>query len=136
MWRYLSGTIALACAGTAAFIYAGAASAQEDYPNRPVRIIVPWPPGQATDLAGRVMAQKLAELLGQQIVIDNRAGAGGMIGTDVAMETAMQSPDVREKLFTVGVELDYRRTDEFTRYLADQSTRYADIIKKGNIKIE
>ena len=53
-----------------------------------------------------------------------------------AMETAMQSPEVREKLLTIGVEFDYRRTDEFTRYLADQSTRYADIIKKSNIKIE
>jgi tripartite-type tricarboxylate transporter receptor subunit TctC len=53
-----------------------------------------------------------------------------------AMETAMQSPEVREKLLTIGVEFDYRRIDEFTRYLADQSARYADIIKKGNIKIE
>ncbi len=63
---------------------AGAASAQQDFPNRPMRMIVPWPPGQAADLVGRVMAQKMGEVLGQQIVIDNRAGAGGMIGTDVA----------------------------------------------------
>jgi len=63
---------------------AGAAGAQQDYPNRPLRMIVPWPPGQATDLVGRVMAQKMSDVLGQQIVIDNRAGAGGMIGTDVA----------------------------------------------------
>ena len=62
---------------------AGAAGAQQDYPNRPLRMIVPWPPGQATDLVGRVMAQKMSDVLGQQIVIDNRAGAGGMIGTDV-----------------------------------------------------
>jgi tripartite-type tricarboxylate transporter receptor subunit TctC len=312
----------------AALVFGAAASAQENYPSRPLRMIVPWPPGQATDLAGRVVAQKLAELLGQQIVIDNRAGAGGMIGTEVAaratpdgytllaassgpvsinpllqkapydpardlapvanvclspfllvtvpqfpastardfvavvkanpgkytfassgtgasahlvaewfnglagvqvthipykgsvpaltdvisgrvdyafetvastmphiksgrlktygismgrpsalapgieplataanlpgfdaaawigvmatagtpkaviarlgaaMETAMRSPDVREKLLTVGVEFDYRPTQEFTRYLKDQSARYADIIKKGNIKIE
>jgi tripartite-type tricarboxylate transporter receptor subunit TctC len=63
---------------------AGAVCAQQDYPNRPMRMIVPWPPGQAADLVGRVMAQKMGEVLGQQIVIDNRAGAGGMIGTDVA----------------------------------------------------
>ena len=68
----------------------GSASAQQDYPNRPLRMVVPWPPGQATDLVGRVMAQKLSEVLGQQIVIDNRAGAGGMIGTDVA---AKATPD-------------------------------------------
>ena len=74
----------------AVLAFAGAAGAQQNYPNRPLRMIVPWPPGQATDLAGRVMAQKLAELLGQQIVIDNRAGAGGMIGTEVA---AKATPD-------------------------------------------
>ncbi len=69
---------------------AGAVCAQQDYPNRPMRMIVPWPPGQAADLVGRVMAQKISEVLGQQIVIDNRAGAGGMIGTDVA---AKATPD-------------------------------------------
>ena len=67
---------------------AGAACAQQDYPNRPLRMIVPWPPGQATDLVGRVMAQKMSDVLGQQIVIDNRAGAGGMIGTDIAAKAA------------------------------------------------
>jgi tripartite-type tricarboxylate transporter receptor subunit TctC len=69
---------------------AGAVCAQQDFPNRPLRMIVPWPPGQAADLVGRVMAQKMSEVLGQQIVIDNRAGAGGMIGTDVA---AKATPD-------------------------------------------
>src|SRR5215212_9181921 len=69
---------------------AGAVGAQRDFPNRPLRMIVPWPPGQAADLVGRVMAQKMSEVLGQQIVIDNRAGAGGMIGTDVA---AKATPD-------------------------------------------
>ena len=68
----------------AMLVVAGAAGAQQDFPNRPLRMIVPWPPGQAADLVGRVMAQKLGDVLGQQIVIDNRAGAGGMIGTDVA----------------------------------------------------
>lgn len=311
-----------------ALVIASAAFAQKDYPNRPLRMIVPWPPGQATDLVGRVMAQKMSEILGQQIVIDNRAGAGGMIGTDVAAkatpdgytllsassgpvtinpllqkapyeaerelapvanvclspyllvampqfpaatarefvallkanpgkysfassgtgatghlvaewfnsiagvqvthvpykgsvpaltdviagrvgytfetiaatmphvksgrlktyglslgrpsglapgieplatsanltgfdaaawigvmvtagtpkaviaklaaaaETAMQSAEVRERLFTIGVEVDYRRPDDFTRYLKEQTARYVDIIKKGNIKIE
>ncbi len=56
---------------------------QQAYPNRPIRMIVPWPPGQATDLAGRVVAQELTKLLGQQVIADNRPGAGGMIGTDL-----------------------------------------------------
>jgi tripartite-type tricarboxylate transporter receptor subunit TctC len=47
-------------------------------------MIVPWPPGQATDLIGRVVSQKVSELIGQPIVPENRAGAGGMIATDAA----------------------------------------------------
>ena len=74
----------------AALVLCATAQAQQNYPNRPLRMIVPWPPGQATDLVGRVMAQKMSEVLGQQVVIDNRAGAGGMIGTDVV---AKATPD-------------------------------------------
>ena len=62
----------------------GAALAQQPYPNRPLRMVIPWPPGQATDLVGRVVAQKLGEVLGQPVVAENRAGAGGMTGTDTA----------------------------------------------------
>ena len=67
---------------------AGTALAQQDYPNRSMRMVVPWPPGQATDLVGRVIAQRLGELLGHQVVVDNRSGAGGMIGTDIVAKAA------------------------------------------------
>ena len=74
----------------AIFFFASTAIAQQNYPVRPLRMIIPWPPGQATDLVGRVMAQKISEVLGQPVVTDNRPGAGGMIGTDVV---AKASPD-------------------------------------------
>ena len=74
----------------AALAFAGAAAAQQNYPSRPLRIVIPWPPGQATDLMARIIAQKISEQLGQQVVADNRPGAGGMIGTDVA---AKATPD-------------------------------------------
>jgi tripartite-type tricarboxylate transporter receptor subunit TctC len=71
-------------------LLASSAFAQQDFPNRPMRMIVPWPPGQATDLVGRIIAQKLTDILGHQVVADNRAGAGGMIGTEIA---AKATPD-------------------------------------------
>src|SRR5215211_7561789 len=74
----------------AALVCATAAIAQQTYPNRPLRIVIPWPPGQATDLAGRLVALKLTEQLAQQVIPDNRPGAGGAIGTDVA---AKATPD-------------------------------------------
>jgi tripartite-type tricarboxylate transporter receptor subunit TctC len=70
-----------------AWLFAFSAFAQV-YPNRPVRVIVPWPPGQATDIAARVVAQKLQESLGQPFVADNRPGAGGAIGTEVVAKSA------------------------------------------------
>ena len=73
-----------------ALVFAGAAAAQQAYPTRPLRIVIPWPPGQATDLMARIVAQKLSEQLGQQVIADNRPGAGGMIGTDMA---AKATPD-------------------------------------------
>ena len=62
---------------------AGAAGAQ-DWPARPVRIVVPWAPGGATDIIARPLAQKLTERLGQQFIVDNRGGANSLIGTDIA----------------------------------------------------
>jgi tripartite-type tricarboxylate transporter receptor subunit TctC len=69
----------------AALLLAGSALAQS-YPNRPVRVIIPWPPGQATDLAARIVADKLSQQLGQPFVADNRPGAGGAIGTDAVVK--------------------------------------------------
>ena len=71
----------------AALLLATAAWAQ-GYPNRAVRVIVPWPPGQATDVAARIVAEKLSQQLGQPFVIDNRAGAGGSIGSDAVAKAA------------------------------------------------
>ena len=60
------------------------------YPNKPVRLIVAFPPGGSTDIIARLVGQKLSERLGQQVVIDNRGGAGGTIGTEIA---ARANPD-------------------------------------------
>ena len=66
----------------------GAAQAQSDYPNKPVRLVVPYAPGGATDVIGRVLAKQLSDALGQQFVVDNRAGAGGSLGAGQVAKSA------------------------------------------------
>jgi tripartite-type tricarboxylate transporter receptor subunit TctC len=72
----------------AAALLAAAGAAAQQYPVRPVRMIVPFPPGGNTDIIARVYAPKMGEYLGQQIVIENRGGAGGSIGTEIASRAA------------------------------------------------
>ena len=84
--------IQLKCAALLAglmIVSAGSAIAQQ-YPTKPIRLIVAFPPGGSTDIIARVIGQKLGERLGQQVVIDNRGGAGGTIGTEMA---ANSNPD-------------------------------------------
>jgi len=75
-------------AAAAALCFAGAASAQESYPTKPVRVIVPYVAGGAADIFGRTLAQKLSDALKQPFVVENRGGANGGIGTDVVAKSA------------------------------------------------
>jgi len=80
----------------------GAASAfaqdAKDYPNKPIRFIVPYPPAGGTDIVARILTEPLAAALGQPIIIDNRGGAAGNLGTDIAAKSA---PDGYTILFTL-----------------------------------
>jgi tripartite-type tricarboxylate transporter receptor subunit TctC len=70
-------------------LMAGAASVQaQDFPSRPLKVIVPQPPGGGFDVVGRVIADKLSGLLGQQVVVENRPGAGTLVGTEAAATAA------------------------------------------------
>lgn len=82
--RYRSGLLAVLAA--VAWLPAAAAPAQE-WPTKPVRVIVPFPPGGGTDTVARPLAAKLSQLAGQQFVIDNRGGAGGTIGAAAAAKS-------------------------------------------------
>lgn len=87
------GLLGLAAAGLAA-----PALAQAPFPNRPIRMVVPLPPGGATDIWARLVAEPMSASLGQPVVIENRAGAGGMIGTEAAKNAP---PDGHTILFHI-----------------------------------
>lgn len=75
------------CAMTALFLFSACAGAQA-YPTKPLRLIIPFAPGGTNDIIGRLVAQKLGEAIGQQVIPDNRGGAGGSIGMEVAAKSA------------------------------------------------
>jgi tripartite-type tricarboxylate transporter receptor subunit TctC len=73
-------------------------SLAQDYPNRPIRFIVPYPPGGGTDVVARIMNEALAENLGQPVIIDNKGGAAGNVGTDIAAKAPADGYNI---LFTL-----------------------------------
>ena len=66
----------------------GAALAQDKWPSKPIRMIVPFTAGSASDVLGRIVGQRLSEIYGQQLVVDNRPGAGGLIGSELVRHAA------------------------------------------------
>ena len=90
----VAGVLIAGVASTAAI----SASAPSVYPSKPIRFVIPYPPGGGTDIIARIVQYKLSESLGQPIVIDNRGGAGGAVGTEVAARSA---PDGYTILFTL-----------------------------------
>lgn len=72
----------------AALAPVGATAQEQNYPNRPIRLIAPYPPGGGVDIASRVVGQKLTERWGQQVIVDNRSGANGNIGTEIVARAA------------------------------------------------
>lgn len=76
--------VPLICLLFAATLLFAIASVAQTYPSKPVRLIIPFPPGGSNDIVGRMIAMQLTERLGTQVVVDNRGGAGGIIGTEIA----------------------------------------------------
>jgi tripartite-type tricarboxylate transporter receptor subunit TctC len=80
----------LACFSLSTLMAVGVVAQAQNYPNKPIRLIVPWPPGGGVDTSARIISQPLSERLGQPIVIENKPGASGNIGTALA---AQEKPD-------------------------------------------
>ena len=114
----------LALAGWAFFVFASAVPAQT-YPSRPIRLVVPFPPGGSIDMLSRVLADRLAERLGQPFVVENKAGASGAIGAEFVAKAA---PDgytlltAPTSVYAVGTALNSKMPFDLQKDLAPIST--------------
>jgi tripartite-type tricarboxylate transporter receptor subunit TctC len=123
----LSTAAALALAGLGAVRATLALAA--DYPTRPIRLIVPYPAGGAADVVARIAAKYLTDQLGQQVFIDNRGGAGGTIGTDIA---ARSTPD-GYTLVMHTISSAVLNKFLYTRVKLDVNTMFAPISQIGTV---
>ena len=98
MYRRLLAACALACAGLAVTAVAVA----QAFPNKPLRLVVPFTPGGSQDVIGRLLAQKVGEALGQPMIVENKPGAGGKIATQ---EVARSAPDGYTLLLSTGAQM-------------------------------
>src|SRR5213596_3899998 len=99
-------------------LFAGSALAQ-DYPNRPVKIIVPYAPGGSTDIIGRIVAQRLTESLGQSVLVENRTGASG----NLALEAVAKAPADGYTLFVGNVSTNTINENTFAHQLQIKPSR-------------
>ena len=105
-------------------LFAALASAQS-YPGKPVRLIIPFPPGASNDIVGRMIATQLSEKLGKPVVVDNRGGAGGLIGTEAA---ANSPPDGYTLLL---ISLGYAFNASLYKLPYDPATAFAPVALLG-----
>lgn len=112
---------AIALLAAAALTASGVASAQATYPSGPVRLVVPYPPGGFTDLLGRLIAERLARGLGQQVLVDNKGGGGSTIGTGIVarapadgLTLLLVAPDLAINESLVKDKLTYNALADFT----------------------
>ena len=126
-------TIAATLIGLVAAMAAGSTIGQA-YPDRPVRLIVGFPPGGAADILGRIAAQKLTDGLGQQVVVDNRGGAGGLINAE--LNKALQQPDLVGMLNSRGADAVGGAPEEFAGIIKADFAKWGKVVKDSGAKVD
>jgi tripartite-type tricarboxylate transporter receptor subunit TctC len=125
------------------FMSALAVGAQaQGFPNKTVRLVVPFAAGGSTDIVGRILAQKLNEMWGQPVIVDNRAGGGTVIGTDIVVISkinadvlkVVRSPELVEKLKSEGSDPVGSSVPDYAAFLRDEIAKWAKVIKFANVK--
>ena len=125
--------LALALAIASAGLGTRAAQAQSDYPARPVTLIVPFAPGGGTDISARTLAARVGSKWGKSVLVENRGGAGGILGAEVV---AKAKPDGYTLLMGQGAVPQSSTPRELQALIDSDLARYGRIIREKNLKAE
>lgn len=148
--RQLLASSAAAAAAMAIATVSLPAHAQS-FPNKPLKIIVPYPPGGSSDIIARAISQPLSDSLGQPVIVENRPGASGNLGADLVANgtpaaliarlnaeliKAIRSPDVRARLTGQGAEVVTMQSAEQDRFFDAERKRWGAVVAEANIKLD
>ena len=123
-----------ATAGLAVTLFVAVPSTYaQPYPSKPIRMVVPCVAGGPADATARTLAPRLAESMGQQVIIDNRGGAGGIIGIDTEMVKALSVPAVRQKLSPGGAQFGGSKPEDYAVFLRSEVAKWGRIVKAAGI---
>lgn len=159
-------SLCLALFGGAALAQVPSTSSGQTYPNKPIRLMLPFPAGSPSDILGRALGQKLSEQLGENVVADNRSGAGGNLGISLAAKSppdgytilltsptiaispdiivrlnreitkALDAPDLRERLIASGIDPWPGTPEQSASLVRSETARYASIIKSLGLRLD
>ena len=123
--------MALVVTATAGVLSAAPAQAQGTWPDKPLKLVVPYPAGGNADNTARLLATQLGQRLGQQVVVDNRPGGSGTIGA-----AAVASPEMKKRFAELGVQGVGSSAQEFSSFLKAETTKWAEVIRTSGIRMD
>ncbi len=126
----------------ASLLCAATSVCAQTYPNKPVKLVVPFGAGSATDTVARQVGQLLSEALGQQFIVDNKAGANGSIGADIVktlnaeVVKALARQDIRDKLAASGLSVQSSSPEQLAAFQKLEIAKWATMVKDAGIQPE
>ena len=125
-----------------ASLFAAQYAAAQSFPDKPIRLVVPYPPGGTVDILARALSEGLTPLLKQPVIVDNRPGAGGTVPAAIVAQLnasiieALRKPEINSRLTRLGFDVVWNTPEEFAKYIRAETEKWEKVVKSANIVME